>query len=234
MHWTSEAIIIKQQNFDDDKLLCWLLSEAHGIYKGLISLNKKTRSQIQIGNIVNATWKARLENHLGSYYCELLKPLPMAVINNKLKLSSVISLCSLLSTTLPERAIETKIYEASLSYLLTLKEYSKWLIEYLKLELILLQEMGYRLELDVCAVTKSKENLYYVSPNTGKAVTKEVGAAYHDKLLLLPAFFRGEEEGNIIDGFKLTGFFLNKYLYNPEGKTLPDARVRFAELIIAE
>ena len=231
MQWTSEAIIIKQQKFDDDKLLCWLFSATEGVYKGLITLNKKTRSQIQIGNIVSATWRARLETHLGSYYCELLKPLPMPILNDKLKLSSVTSLCALLSTCLPERAPETKIYEYSLSYFLTIKDHSNWLIEYLRLELFLLTELGYGLSLDACAVTGSKDNLYYVSPTTGKAVTKEIGLPYHDKLLILPEFFKGEETGNIVDGFRLTGFFLHKYLYLPEGNNLPQTRIRFAELI---
>ena len=161
MQWNSEAIIIKQQQFSDDKLLCWLFSETHGVYKGLISLNKKTRNQIQVGNIVNATWTARLPEHLGSYYCDMLKPLSMAIINDKLKLTSVASLCSILSL-LPERILEAKIYDHSIIYLLTLKDHKNWLTEYLKLELILLQEIGYGLDLQNCAVTGFKDNLYYV------------------------------------------------------------------------
>ena len=234
MQWTSEAIIIMQQQFNDDKLLCWLFSETYGVYKGLLSLNKKTRSQIQVGNIVTATWRARLPEHLGSYYCELLKPISMVVIEDKFKLTSVSSLCAILSSCLPERVLEAKIYDNSISYLLTLKDHKNWLIEYLKLELSLLQEMGYGLSLECCAVTGSKDDLYYASPKTGKAVTKQVGSAYHDKLLRLPSFFKGEETFNnedIIAGFKLTEYFMNKYLYSPPyTQALPQVRIRFAEM----
>jgi DNA repair protein RecO (recombination protein O) len=231
MQWTSEAIIIKQQKFSDDKLLCWLLSSTHGVYKGLLTLNKKTRSQIQVGNIVNATWRARLQEHLGSYYCELIKPLPMAVINSKLKLSSIASLCSILSSSLPERVLEAKLYDSSVSYLLTLKDHNNWLIEYIKLELLLLQEMGYGLKLDICALSGEKDNLYYISPKTGAAVTKEAGSPYHDKLFKLPGFLKNEEieKEDIINAFKITEHFLRKRLY--DDKELPGARVRFAELV---
>ena len=233
MQWNSEAIIIKQQQFSDDKLLCWLFSETHGVYKGLISLNKKTRNQIQVGNIVNATWTARLPEHLGSYYCDMLKPLSMAIINDKLKLTSVASLCSILSL-LPERILEAKIYDHSIIYLLTLKDHKNWLTEYLKLELILLQEIGYGLDLQNCAVTGFKDNLYYVSPKTGKAVTKEIGVAYHDKLFKLPKFFIEEESiiaEDIIAGFTMMSYFIDKQLCRPQNKDLPSARIRFAELV---
>ena len=234
MQWTSEAIIIKQQPFSEDKLLCWFFSSTHGVYKGLLTLNKKTRSQVQIGNIVQATWRARLEEHLGSYYCELLKPLSMSIINDKLKLTSVSSLCALLSTCLPDRVLEAKIYDHSISYLLALKDHKNWLIDYIKLELSILQEMGYGLNLDTCAVTGSKDNLYYVSPRTGKAVSIEAGKIYHDKLLILPKFLVDEnslEPQDVSNGLKLTEYFIHKHLYHPHGQEIPLARVRFAEII---
>ncbi len=233
MQWTSQAIIIKQQQFSDDKLLCWLFSQTHGVYKGLLTLNNKTRSQIQVGNLVEATWKARLPEHLGSYYLELLKPLSISILEDKHKLTSVSSICSLLSTCLPERVLEKEIYEHMLTYLLSLKEHKHWLIDYLKLEVTLLQELGYGLGLNSCAVSGQKEGLYYVSPKTGKAVTKEVGAEYHEKLLRLPSFFINEEIGEIEDiiaGFKLTRHFLAKNLYKPHNQEFPGIRIRFEEL----
>ena len=211
----------------------------HGVYKGLLTLNKKTRNQIQVGNIVHATWRARLEEHLGSYYCELLKPLSMAVIGNKLKLTSVLSLCSLLSSCLPDRVLEAKIYDNSRSYLLSLRDHKNWLTEYIKLELSLLQEMGYGLSLDSCAATGLSDNLYYVSPKTGNAVSKEAGAPYQDKLFLLPSFLNKEEVEevsykDIIDALKITSYFIDKELYKPHNKQIPSARIRFAELINEE
>lgn len=233
MQWTSESIIIKQQKFSDDKLLCWVFSETQGVYKGLLYINKKTRSQIQVGNIVEATWKARLPEHLGSYYCEVLKPISMAIINDRFKLSSVASLCDILSICLPERVSEVKLYDASISYLMTLKDYNNWLVEYLKLEFTLLQEIGYGLDLKTCAVSGEKDNLYYVSPRTGKAVTKENGEKYHNKLLRLPEFFTKEKVivGNeeILLGFKLMNHFFNKYIIEHQLE-MPSSRLRLSEL----
>lgn len=234
MQWTSEAIILKHQQFNDDKLLCWCFSSSHGIYKGLISLNSKTRNQIQIGNIIQATWRARLEEHLGSYYCELLKPLSMVIINDKLKLSSILSLCALLSSCLPERALEAKIYDNTISYLLSLKDHTNWLTDYIKLELSILQEMGYGLNLDECGATGSKENLYYISPKTGRAINREAGEAYHNKLFLLPKFLIKETEPlpmDIINALKITQYFIDKHFYKSQSKELPDSRFKFSELV---
>lgn len=234
MQWTSEAIIIKQQQFSDDKLLCWFFSSSHGVYKGLLTLNKKTRNQVQLGNIIHATWRARLEEHLGSYYCELLRPLSMAIINDKLKLNSVLSLCSILSTCLPERTLELKIYDETISYLLSLKDHKDWITEYIRLELSILQELGYGLNLDACADTGSEEDLYYVSPRTGRAVSKSSGEPYHDKLLLLPQFLINEASANeqdITNGLKLNEHFIHKNFYQPHSQEIPQARIRFSELL---
>lgn len=234
MQWTSEAIIIKHQQFSDDKLLCWFFSSTHGVYKGLLTLNKKTRNQVQLGNIVHATWRARLEEHLGSYYCELLRPLSMTIINDKLKLNSVLSLCSILSTCLPERTLESKIYDETISYLLSLKDHKDWLAEYIRLELAILQELGYGLNLDACADTGSKEDLYYVSPRTGRAVSKSSGEPYHDKLFLLPDFLTNEtiaNEQDIKNALKINEHFIHKNFYQPHSQEIPQARIRFKELL---
>ena len=156
-------------------------------------------------------------------------------MEDKHKLTSVSSICALLSTCIPDRVLESKIYEHSLTYLLSLKDHKHWLIDYLRLELTILQELGYGLALDFCAITGEKEGLYYISPKTGKAVTKAAGAQYHDKLLRLPIFFISDEIGtqeDIIAGFKLTNFFLDKHLYKPHNQDFPCIRIRFADLYL--
>lgn len=233
MQWSSQAIILQHQKFSDDKLLCWLFSQTHGVYKGLLTLNNKTRNQIQVGNIVEATWRARLPEHLGSYYLELVKPLSISILENKHKLLSVSSICSLLSSCLPERVEEKEIYKQTLTYLLTLKDHKNWIIDYLQLELLILHELGYGLSLNFCTVTGEKNNLYYVSPKTGKAVSKNIGIEYHNKLLRLPQFFVNDQifiEEDIIFGFKLTKYFIEKHLYRPNSKEIPEIRNRFENL----
>ena len=233
MQWSSQAIVLKHQIFSENKLLCWLFSQTHGIYKGLFTLNNKTRNQIQVGNIVEATWRARLPEHLGSYYIELIKPLSITILENKHKLTSIASICSLLSTALPERVEEKEIYKHALSFLLTVKDHNDWIIDYMRLELLILQELGYGLSFKSCVISGDKDNIYYVSPKTGNSVTKKVGSEYHDKLLRIPIFFVSEEIGNeedIILGLKLTGHFLNKYLYQSNSKDFPQERMRFEKL----
>jgi DNA repair protein RecO (recombination protein O) len=232
MQWTSESIIVKQQMFNDEQLICTMFSANYGIYKGLIKINKKHRGQIQVGNIVDATWSSRLAEHLGVYYLELIKPLPIAIIEDKIKLFSVASLCSMLCNCLPDKMSERKLYEQSVKYLLNLKDSPIWLLEYFKIELTLLQEMGYGLALDKCVLTGEREGLFYVSPKTGRAVTKAAGIAYHDKLLKLPGFLINKPEPikqqDYIDAFDLLSHFFLKFILID--KELPYDRVRFVQL----
>lgn len=234
MQWTSEGIIIKQQAFNDEKSIYWILTATHGLYKGLYTLNKKTRTQIQVGSIVTSTWKARLPEHLGNFYCELIKPLSMMIINDKQKLAAVVSICDILSDCLPEKVIEEKIYDHLITFLLTLKENSSWLLEYLRLELEILQASGYGLHLDVCALTGARDNLRYVSPKTGKAACLEAGKEYHDKLLILPEFFIKDnfnDQTELAEGFKLTGHFLYNRLYKTRHINLPTSRELLLKLL---
>lgn len=235
MQWTSEAIILKQEHYSDDKLLCHIFSLSNGLYKGLVSINKKTRNQIQVGNIINATWKARLPEHLGSFYLELLKPLSMSILNDKVKLTSVISICLILSICLPSRTVESKIYDNLFSYMLSLKDHQNWLIDYIMLELIILQELGYGLNLDICSVTGNNDDLYYVSPKTGNAVSRVVGKDYHDKLFILPEFINNKSQRystiDVVNGLKITEFFIENRIFKAINKELPNVRKNFSSYI---
>lgn len=237
MEWTSESIVIKQQQFGDDKLLCWFFSATQGVYKGFLNTSNKTRNQIQLGNIVHATWRARLAENLGSYYYELVKPLSMSVITDKQKLSSILSICSILTTALPERVCEEVIYDKVVSYLLSLKDHANWLKEYLHLELNILSELGYGLNLTSCAATGTKENLFYISPKTGCAVSLEAGKAYHDKLFILPKILTEEIhlKSSIEQAYQalhILQYFLRKNIYKPHGQELPKDRVNFYNTIM--
>ncbi|MEK6734660.1 MAG: DNA repair protein RecO [Pseudomonadota bacterium] len=234
MHWNSEAIVLKQNPFNDDKLLCWIFSETDGLYKGLISLNKKTRNQIQVGNIVNANWKARLPEHMGSFFCELIKPISIEVLNDKLKLSSISSLCAILASCLPERVSEPRIYKAFYEFLSDIKNNTDWLGDYIRFETLLLQELGFALNFNSCAVTGATDGLYYVSPKTGMAVTKEAGEAYRDKLLKLPKFLLDDSHASKDEstlGLELTYYFINKHLYKSHNREIPAIRTIFYNMV---
>lgn len=234
MQWNSQAIILNQQKFSDEKIICTVFSRDYGVYKGLISINGKTRTLFQVGNLVDATWKARLPEHLGVFYCELIKPLPMIILNDRFKLTSVTSLTSIISAFLPEKVKEEVLYECLFSYLLCLKDHNDWLIDYIWYELNLLKELGYGLDLTSCVVTGVKEDLVYVSPKSGRAVSSDAGKHYHDKLLRLPGFFlkqKNYDRDEILAGLKLTRYFINKYLCHTPSPVIPEVRLRFEDLI---
>jgi DNA repair protein RecO (recombination protein O) len=216
------------------KLICTCLFREHGLYKGTIKSSGRSRSQVQVGNIMHMTWSARLPEHLGSLYGELIKPLSMQIINDRVKLAAIASINSIVEDCLPEKLAETKIYDGLANFLLTLRDSYHWLENYLLLEIKILEELGYGLSLNKCAVTAKTEGLYYVSPRTGMSVTKEVGDEYKDKLLLLPKFYvyaQPAEENDIISAFRLNEYFIKKFLYQLQDKNMPATRAKFFEYI---
>lgn len=237
MKINDEAIIVKLEAFAEDGLICWALMKDHGLFKGLVKTNNKLRNQMQISNIINFTWSARTIDQLGSFYGELLKPISMIVLNDKFKLAAIRSLCSLLVDNLPGKVKEKNIYNASYDFIINLKDNNLWLEDYLLLELILLRELGYGLSLDKCAVTGTKEDLYYVSPKSGMAVSRDIGKEYHSKLFILPSFYSSRIKASLEDinnAFKLNEYFINKFLYHHKGEKLPSSRKDFYSLVIRD
>ena len=99
-------------------------------------------------------------------------------------------------------------------------------------ELMLLAELGFGLELDVCAATGARADLVYVSPKSGRAVSAQAGEPWRDKLLRLPGFLNGASDDTpspqeLADGFALTGFFLANRVFEPRGLPASDTRERF-------
>ena len=141
--------------------------------------------------------------------------------------------------SLPERQPLPGVY-AGLATLFSLQDEDLWAPVYIKYELNLLQALGYGLDLSACAVGGGVDNLAYVSPRTGRAVSRDAGAAYHDKLFPLPAFLLGFGEwqaADILQGLELTGHFLSRHIFSnphsrkliPQDGDLPLARQRLAE-----
>jgi DNA repair protein RecO (recombination protein O) len=139
-----------------------------------------------------------------------------------------------LSQTLPEREPHQRIYDAFQIVLEAIDSDEHWPALLVRWELGLLEELGYGLDLSKCAVTGTLENLFYVSPKTGRAACLQAGEHYHDKLLKLPGFLLGGSVTSIediLDGFKLTGYFLERHIFEPRGLEMPEQRQRMlAEL----
>ena len=174
---------------------------------------------LQVGNVVEATWRARLDEHLGSVTVEMIEPIASMLFDDALALTGLSSLCSLLSL-FPERAAHQGLYKGAKLVLSHMEDEDIWPGLLVRFELEILAELGFQLDFSKCAATGVKEDLIYVSPKSGKAVSRDAGLPYKDKLLELPAFLRGKkEEGvsrkDILNGFALTGFFFERYVFNP-------------------
>ena len=247
MHeWRDYGIILSVRKQGENGYIANVLTCDNGRHLGWISSSQSKRNilHIQPGNVVNLYWKARLIEQLGYYKFELISSIVGKIIDNKLKLLALTSLCSVLETILPERQKYTDIYEASTAFLnLLLLDQTltnvQWLKGYVKWEIGVLASTGFALNLKECAVTKSKSNLFFVSPKTGKAVSKLGAGKYASKLLQLPMFLGG---ANIINnsfydeiktGLKITTyFFKNKLLDNNKyNQLITPARNRFIEAI---
>ncbi len=238
MEWNDQGILLSSRRHGETSAIVNLLSPSHGLHAGLVrgGAGKRARGILQPGNLVRARWRARLAEHLGTFTCELVRAHAAAVFDDPPRLAGLSSACAVAMSTLPEREPQPAVFEALLALLDNLAEPS-WPTLYVKWEVGLLKELGFGLDLTRCAATGSEENLAYVSPRTGRAVSLEAGRPYREQLLPLPAFLLAGggagEAADIADGLGLTGHFLERHVLGQRGHPLPAARRRLAERLRA-
>jgi DNA repair protein RecO (recombination protein O) len=196
VRWSSEGFVLSLKPHNEKSYILEVLTIEHGKHKGLIRgvHSKNIRSIIEPGNEIIAHWSGRLETHLGNYGVESIKSWSSLILNDRKKLCALTSACSLISNTIAEKQPNENIY-TGLKFLIQILTSNKdqWIKDYIIWELNLLTEIGYGLDLTKCAVTNEKDNLVFVSPATGSAVT-EIGAGqYKNKLLKLPKFLINEK-----------------------------------------
>ena len=241
--WTDRGIVLSLRPLGEADAIVTLLTEHQGRHAGLVrgGAGRKHRSVLQPGNLVQAEWRARLENHLGNFTIEALQSFGGAVLSERMALAGLGALCAMIDATLPEREPHPAIFAAALELLAHLGDLH-WGAHYVRWELALLTEMGYGLDLRSCAATGTTEDLTYVSPRSGRAVSAAAAAPYRDRLLSLPGFLRaalGEAAdpvtpptpADVADGLILTGYFFDRNVFAPQHQALPQARTRFVDLI---
>jgi DNA repair protein RecO (recombination protein O) len=241
MNWSDQAIIISIKGFGENSAIVQVLSCQHGLFRGMVRNIKsaKRRSDYMIGNIVNVKWQARIVDHLGNFTMELQETIAAFILSNPVRLLALSSICAVLSHSLPERTIEQTLFILLLDFLKRLKYGEHWKKAYINLELELLSKLGFGVSLTNCAVSGVSEDLRYVSPKTGRAVSATCGQAYGPKLLTLPQFIINKElpEPNnqeMLEGLRLTGYFLNKHQIPPKNQGLPRVRSQLIEIISKE
>jgi len=234
MEWHDSGFVLAARRHGENAVIVELLTRDHGRHAGLVRRGQspKLRAVLQPGNEVAAVWRGRLAEHLGSIACEIVRAYAARILDDPERLAALSAAAALVAAALPEREPHADVFASFESLLEALDSATDWPSRYVGWERDLLSALGFGLDLGCCAVTGATTDLAYVSPRTGRAVSRVVGLPYHDKLLALPEFlWRGEpaDRDQIAHGMALTGHFLVHYVFAPQGRTLPAARSRLAE-----
>jgi DNA repair protein RecO (recombination protein O) len=236
MDWIDEGIFLSGKPLGEANMIAEILTFEHGRHLGLVrgGRSRRIRPVLQPGNLVRVTWRARLSEHLGGFNVEMMEAHAASVLDDALALAAIGTLSGLVKL-LPERDPHPELYATTLHVLRSFGEPDIWPALLVYWEFQLLAELGFGLDLSECAATGTAEELVYVSPRSGRAVSREAGAPYGDRLLPLPAFLLDAAAplgpADIAAGFALTGFFLERDVLEPHGLKLPPARERLLDLL---
>lgn len=236
MDWSDEGIVLSARPHGESGLVVSLLTRAHGRHAGFVPGGGSRRASPvwQPGNVVEIGWRARLSDQLGNYTGELREAHAARALDDAVELAGLSAACAVSDAALPEREPHSAMFDGFRAFL-GAQGHPGWPAIYVRLELGLLQELGFGLDLEKCAATGATDDLAYVSPKTGRAVSRAAAGPYKEKLLVLPAFLStgglpsdGEQ---LRQGLDLTGYFLERHVFWPHNKPLPPARARFMETL---
>lgn len=234
MEWSDDGIVLSARKHGESAAIAVLLTEKHGRHAGLVrgGAGRRMRGLLEPGNRMRVTWRARLEEHLGSFACDPVANVSAGLLDDPLRLAALQAVCAVAEAALPEREPHPSVYAGMLAVLDALTNES-WPGRYVRWELALLGDLGYGLDLSACAATGRNDDLAFVSPRSGRAVSQSAGEAYRDRLLTLPDFLleAGREPGigEVAAGLALTGYFLDRHVLSPHGRSLPLARGRLLD-----
>ncbi|MCB8836045.1 DNA repair protein RecO [Aurantimonas sp. VKM B-3413] len=232
MEWREEAIVLGVKRHGETSVIVELMTRTRGRHLGLVRGGRSRRQQpvLQPGNTVAAHWRARLDEHMGTYVLEPVELRAARLMEGAVGLNGI-QLVAAHLRLLPERDPHPRLYDglAVIVEHLNAPERAGELM--LRLEIALLEELGFGLDLTECVATGVRKDLVYVSPKSGRAVSREAGAPWADKLLPLPTFLTDRdlaaEPAALADGFRLTGYFLARHVFEPRGIAEPNARAGF-------
>ena len=238
MDWRAEGILLGTRRHGEHAAILDLFTAEHGRHMGVVrgGASRRMAPLLQPGAQLDATWRARLDAHLGSYTVELVRGRAAEAMGDRLALAGLNAVCALLSFALPERHAYPALHARSLVLLDGLGA-ERWAEAYLGWELALLEDTGFGLDLTSCAATGVTQDLAYVSPRSGRAVSRAGAGEWAARLLPLPGVMRGVAGGDpaeVVEGLRTTGHFLSEHLAPSLGdRPLPPARQRLVDLIAA-
>ncbi len=233
-NWQDQGIVLSARSHGENGAIVSLLTLGQGRAAGYVrgAQGTKMRGTLEVGNVVDARWQSRTSDGLGSYTLELSKNHTAHFMQDPLKLSALQSACALCDAALPEGEAHQGLYQGLLALFDTLDS-EIWGAAYVMWEIAFLKELGFSLDLTTCASGNGDENLRYVSPKTGKAVSVSAGAPYKGKLLPLASFLRphgGESEApDIYNGLKMVAYFLEHWVFVHHSRGMPEMRLIFEQ-----
>ncbi len=243
MEWSDDAIVLSSRAHGETGAILELLTRDHGRHAGLVrgGASRRVKPALQPGNSVHVQWRARLEEHLGSFTCELARARAGELMDSRDALAGLNAFTAIASATMPEREAHAAVFlggEILLDAMMT-SDAAHWLPLYVRWEAGLLEALGFGLDLGECAATGVRDDLAYVSPRSGRAVSRDGAGIYADRLFKLPRFLTADRHEEVradavTGGLALTGHFLLERVLRPHGKDMPPARQRLDRIAVRE
>lgn len=236
MEWIDDGIVLSRRRLGENDAVVALFTAGHGRHLGVVrgGAGRRHGGTLQPGNLVSATWRARLSEQLGTMTCELRESMAARLLDDPPRLEALSACLELLDDVLPERQPHPELHAATRALLGAL-EAPGHAASLVRWELGLLTALGFGLDLSACAVTGDAADLAHVSPRSGRAVSRAAGRPYAGRLLALPPFLLAGRSGDDVDavdiaaGLALTGHFIERHLLAPASRAMPPARVRLVD-----
>lgn len=238
--WTDEAALLATRPFGETSVIIEAFTANHGRHAGVVKggTSRKVTPHLQPGAQISVSWKARLDEHLGTFTTEPIRSRAAVAMGDRLALAGLNAVCSLLALVLPEREPHPQLYQQTVNLLDLLGQIDLWPLAYLRWEEAVLKDLGFALDLSECAVTGGREDLIYVSPKSGRAVSRDGAGEWADRMLPLPPVLAGEGDATgteIAKALGTTGYFIESKLLRSLGKRdMPAARARLIEAIVRQ
>ena len=235
MEWRDTGILLTSRRHGESSAILEVFTPGHGRHMGVLrgGASRRVAPFLQPGAQLDLTWKARLEDHMGSFTAEPQRSRAANALADRLSLAGLNAVVALLAFSLPEREVHPGLYARTEQLLDLLPERELWPLAYLRWEMALLDEMGFGLDLSACAVRGTNEELCFVSPRTGRAVSRQAAGEWADRLLPLPDILKGEGpggDGEILQALRTTGHFLERHMAPAlRDRPLPQARAAYVE-----
>jgi DNA repair protein RecO (recombination protein O) len=231
MEWQDDAYVLSARVHGETGAIVELLTEQHGRFAAHVAgaASRKMKPFLQPGSRVLAAYRARTSDNLGSAQIEPVGEGPASLFDDPLALAGLSAAAAVAQGALPEREPHPGAFMAFEALVSAFAHDEIWPAIFVRFEAGLLEELGFGLDLTRCAATGVLDDLVFVSPKSGRAVSRAAGEPYRDRMLALPPFLLSSQgglvEGDVAAGFTLTGHFLEQFVFGPLNRPLPPARV---------